>query len=180
MYRTGSAANPRPWPLVRAADEAGGDGVLKDELERRLELLVRFDALGGEPLAENVVAATVDGVEGARILAVQVTHSFGEVCVPRLDDQVVVVAHQGAGMDTPAVSVDDAPQLVEEHPPIVVIEEAGLLVVASCRDAVPRAGGDEAAVAGHATTVALQRGGCGRRASFGTASAQSCHTSVAL
>ena len=74
MYRTGSAANPRPWPLVRAADEAGGDGVLKDELERRLELLVRFDQLRVEAFAEDVVTAPVQGVEGARILAVEIPH----------------------------------------------------------------------------------------------------------
>ena len=90
MYRTGSAANPRPWPLVRAADEAGGDGVLKDELERRLELLVRFDALGAEPLAENVVAAPVHRVERARVLAVQVAHPVGEIRVQRLHDELVM------------------------------------------------------------------------------------------
>jgi hypothetical protein len=92
IYRTGSAANPGPRPFVGRLDEAGRDWVLEDVLERRLELLLRFDQFRVEAFAENVVAAPVQSVEGAGVLAVQIAHPLREVRIVRLDHEVVVVA----------------------------------------------------------------------------------------
>jgi hypothetical protein len=91
IYRTGARANPRPRPFVGGLHETGRDRVLQDVFERRLELLVGLDELGEEALAEDVVAAAVQRVERARVLAVEISHPSREVCVQRLDDEVVVV-----------------------------------------------------------------------------------------
>jgi hypothetical protein len=59
IYRTAPAANPRPRPAVGVFDEAGGDGILQDVRQRRLQVLVVLDQFRGETLAEDVVAAAV-------------------------------------------------------------------------------------------------------------------------
>jgi hypothetical protein len=57
-----------------------------------------------------MVLATVFFVERARVAAVQVTHARVEVRRRGLHDQVVVVSHQAAGVQAPAVSPLDASQ----------------------------------------------------------------------
>jgi hypothetical protein len=144
-------------------DDAGLDRVLEYVLQRRVELLLALDRLRVETLAEDVVAAPVDGVEGARVLAVEIPHALGEVRLGRLDDQVVVRAHQAPRVEAPPVAADDAAQLVQEDAAVVVVEEAEPLVVAARRDVVPRAGGEIAASSRHASTVARrERRICGR------------------
>jgi hypothetical protein len=120
IYRTGCGANPSPGPILGPLDDSGLDGVLEDVFQGRLELLVAFDRLRIEALAEDVVAAVVDGVEGARVVAVEIAHPLGEVLLRRLDDEVVVRAEQAPRVEPPAVAADDPPQLVEEAPAIVV------------------------------------------------------------
>jgi hypothetical protein len=149
IYRTAPAANPRPRPAVGIFDEAGGDGILQDVRQRRLEMLVVLDQFRGETLAEDVVAAAVEGVERARVLPVEVAHAGGEVRLACLDDEVVMIAHQAPGMEAPPIALDDAPQLVQEDASVVVVQEAELLVVAAGRDVVPRARGEVAAASGH-------------------------------
>ena len=73
----------------------------------------------------------------------------------RFDDEVVVIAHQAARVEAPAVPSRDAAQLMEEDAAVVVVEEAQLFVVAARRDVVPGAGGEIALGAGHGATVAL-------------------------
>ena len=105
-----------------------------------------------------MVTPSMEGVKGAGVFAVQVAHSVGEVRVPRLDDEVVVVAHQAPGVEAPAIPSRHAPQLVEEPAAVVVVQEAELLVVPARRDVVPGAGGEVAARSSHAATVALRCG----------------------
>src|SRR5438270_6638420 len=89
IYRTAAAANPGPGPIVGRCDEPGCDRVLQDVLQRRLEMLVGLDQARGEAFAEDVVAASVEGVEGAGVFAVEIAHAGREVRLPRLDDEVV-------------------------------------------------------------------------------------------
>src|SRR4051812_9297800 len=77
-----------------------------------------------------------------------------KVRLQRLDDEVVVVAQQASGVESPAVASDDAAQLVQEDAAVVVVEEAELFVVAAGRDVVPRAGSEVASASGHPATVA--------------------------
>jgi hypothetical protein len=101
-----------------------------------------------------VVAAAVEGVEGAGVLAVQVPHALREVRFGCLDEEVVVVPEQAAGVEPPSVPADHAAQLVEEDAAIVVVEEAQSSVVAAGRHVVPGAGGEVTSGTGHAATVA--------------------------
>jgi hypothetical protein len=117
-------------------------------------MLLGLDEARGEALPENVVAAAVEGVEGAGVLAVEVAHALREVRLGRLDEEVVVVAEQAAGVEAPSIPADHAAQLVEEDAAVVVVEEAELLVVAARGDVVPRTGSQIAAWAGHVSTVA--------------------------
>jgi uncharacterized protein (DUF58 family) len=155
IYRTGAAANPRPRPLVGGGDQPSGDRVLEDVLQRGLELLLRLDQSRGKAFPEDVVTASVERVEGACIFAVEIAHPGGEVGLRRLDEQVIVVAQQAAGMETPAVPARHAAELVQEDPAVVVVQEAQRLVVPAGRDVVPSAGGEIATGTGHASTVAL-------------------------
>src|SRR3954469_6502902 len=91
IYRTAAAANPCPRPAVGICHQAGGDRILEYVLQRRLQLLVALDGLRGKTLAEDVVAAAVERVEGACVLSVQVAHAGGQVRLQRLDDEVVVL-----------------------------------------------------------------------------------------
>jgi hypothetical protein len=136
------------------ADDPGRDRILEDVLQRRFEVLVALDRLRGETLAEDVVAASVDGIEGAGIFAVEVAHPVGEVRLRRLDDEVVVGAEQAARVEAPAVAAHDPAQLVQEGAAVVVVQEAEPLVVAAGGDVVPGAGGEIATRSRHPATVA--------------------------
>jgi len=137
--------------LVGAADEAVVERVVEDVFEGGRVLLLGLDQLRPEAAAEDVVAAAVPLVEGTRVGAVEVAHPVGEVRDGGLDDQVVVVAHQAAHVNTPAVAALDAPEDVDEDDAVAVFQNDGRLVVAACRYVVVRAGGQVAGWAGHVT-----------------------------
>ena len=101
-----------------------------------------------------MVLAPVALVEGAGVLAVQVTHPVGEVRERRLHDQVVVVAEQAAGVEPPAIAALDPPQDVEEDCPVPVILEDRRVVVPLRADVVVRAGLEVAVRASHRANVA--------------------------
>jgi hypothetical protein len=86
------------------------DRVVEDVIERVVVLVLGLDHLRPEPLTEDVVLAAMALVEGPGVLAVEVSHAVGEVGERRLDEQVVVVAEQAAGMEAPPVPAPDAPQ----------------------------------------------------------------------
>jgi molybdopterin synthase catalytic subunit len=116
--------------------------VVDDVVERGRVLLLGLDHPGVEPAAEDVVAPPVPLVERARVTAVQVAHSIGEVRLRRLDYEVVVVAEQAVHVSPPAVAALNAPQEAEEGRSIVVVAEDRREVVAARRDVVVRAGGE--------------------------------------
>jgi hypothetical protein len=138
-------------------------------------MLFRLDQSRGKAFAEDVVAASVDRVEGAGVLAVEIAHAGREVRLWRLDDEVVVVAHQAASVEAPAVPARHAAKLVEEDAAIVVVQEAELLVVAARGDVVPRAGCEIATGARHASTVARSGVGRNRGEPLGTGLLQPRH-----
>jgi hypothetical protein len=91
-------------------------------------------------LAEDVVPAAVPLVEGAGVLAVQVAHAVGKVRQRGLDEEVVVVAQQAAGVEPPAIVALDPSQNLEEDPPVVVVLEDRSVVVPLRPDVVVGAG----------------------------------------
>ena len=116
------------------------DRVVEDVVDRVVVLLLRLDHPRPEPLAEDMVPAAVPLVEGAGVLAVQVAHAVGEVRQRSLDEEVVVVAEQAAGMEAPAIVALDPSQNLEEDPPVVVVLEDRSVVVALRPDVVVGAG----------------------------------------
>ena len=116
------------------------DRVVDDVVDRVVVLLLRFDHPRPEPLAEDVVPAAVPLVEGAGVLAVQVAHAVGKVRQRGLDEEVVVVAEQAAGVEAPAIVALDPSQNLEEDPPVVVVLEDRSVVVPLRPDVVVGAG----------------------------------------
>jgi len=110
--------------------------VVDDVLDRVVVLLLRFDYPRPEPLAKDVVLPAVPCVEGFRVLAVEVAHPVPEVGGGRLDEQVVVVAHEAPDVEAPAVSPLDPPQDVDEGGAIVGVAEDRRVVVALRSDVV--------------------------------------------
>jgi hypothetical protein len=96
-----------------------------------------------------VVLPAVAFVEGARVLAVQVAHPVGQVRERGLDEQVVVVAEQAAGVQAPAVAAADAPQDLGEGGSVPVIAKDRIVVVALGPDVVVGAGGEVATWSSH-------------------------------
>jgi hypothetical protein len=90
---------------------------------------VRLDRLRGVPPAEHVMAAAVLCVEVPRVPAVQVAHAEVEIRIGRLDDQVVVRAHEAVRMQAPAVAAGHRAEQVEEGAAVFVLaEEEGAAV----------------------------------------------------
>jgi putative intracellular protease/amidase len=125
------------------------DRVVDDVLERVVVLVLRFDHPRPEPSAEDVVLAAVTFIEGTGVLAVEVAHPVGEVCERGLDEQVVVVPQQAAGMEPPAVAPSDALQDLDEDRAIPVVLEDRRVVVALGSDVVVGAGGQVPVLASH-------------------------------
>jgi hypothetical protein len=152
----------------RAPDEAVVDRILDDVLERRLVLILGLDHLRPEPPAEDVIYAPVAVVEAARVPAVEVAHPVGEIRLGRLDEKVIVVAHQAARVDAPAVAVHDPVQEVDEERAVAVVEDDRRLVVAPRRNVIKRARSEVAQWPTHIATVAIAGTPDGARAPSGT------------
>jgi len=101
-----------------------------------------------------MVAAPMALVEGARVRAVEVAHAVGEVGRRRFDEEVVVVSHQAANVDAPAVAAFDSPDDVGPDDAVPVVEDDRALVVSPGRDVVDRAGREVTARAAHSANVA--------------------------
>jgi len=125
------------------------DGVVEDVVERAVVLLLGFDHPRPEPFPEDVVDAAMALVEGARVLAVQVTHPVGEIRERRLDHEVVVVSEQAARVKPPAVALPHALQDLDEDGAVPVVEEDRRVVVSLGTDVVIGAGGEVAERASH-------------------------------
>ena len=142
-------------------------GVLDDVIDRALVLVRVLDHLRPEAAAEEVVASAMPLVELARVAAVEIPHTFGQVRLRRLDDEVVVVPHQAACMDPPAVAALDACEDPEEERAVSVVANDRHAVVPARADVVQRTGGEGAAGSCHATTVAARGGAVRRRNGLG-------------
>jgi hypothetical protein len=117
-------------------------------------LVLRLDQHRVEAPSEHMVAAPMALVEGARVRAVEVAHAVGEVGRRRFDEEVVVVSHQAANVDAPAVAAFDAPDDVGPDDAVPVVEDDRALVVSSGCDVVDRAGREVTARAAHSANVA--------------------------
>jgi len=102
----GKARNRRPGVCLGGFDEPCGNRVLADVFERGADVLVAVDDPRGEASSPQMAVAAVAEVEPLRVAAVQVLHAARELLLRRLDEQVVVGAHQAHRVHAPAVAVD--------------------------------------------------------------------------
>jgi hypothetical protein len=123
--------------------------VVEDVVHGVLVLLLGLDDPGPEALAEDVVAAPVPLVEGSGVAAVEVAHAVGEVRGRRLEDEVVVVAHQTACVDAPAVAALDSSEGVGEDHPVLEIQGDRRAVVSGRPDVIESAGFEVATWTAH-------------------------------
>jgi hypothetical protein len=124
--------------------------VLEDVVERLLVLLFGLDRFRPEPAAEDMVLSGVPLVEGAGVLTVQVAHAVGQIRERRLDQQVVVIPEQAAGVQAPAVAPPDAAEDVRKGGAVDVVAEDRFVVVPLRDDVVVRAFFEVAARTSHA------------------------------
>jgi hypothetical protein len=81
----------------------------------------------GEPVAEKVSLAVVAFVEAGGVAAVQEVHAVGELLPRRLDEEVVVRAHEAEGDDVPGEALDGGEQQQVHRAVVVdVAEEEGV------------------------------------------------------
>jgi hypothetical protein len=118
--------------------------VVDDVLDGRVVLLLGLDHLRPVAAAEEVVLASMALVEGTGVGPVQVPHSLVEVRGGRLDEEVVVVAHEAAHVHPPSVAALDPPEDVEEDNPILGVAHDRRVVVPAAPDVVARAGSEVA------------------------------------
>jgi len=123
--------------------------VVDDVLDRVLVLILRFDQPRPEPPAEDMVLSAVALVEGAGVLAVEVSHALREVWKRRFDEEVVVVSEQAADVEAPAVAALHAPQDVNKGGPVPDVGEDGRVVVPLRSYVVVGTGGEVAAWTSH-------------------------------
>jgi hypothetical protein len=151
------------------------DGVVDDIGDGRVVLLLVLDQLRPVAAAENVVLPSVPLVEGARVDPVEVAHSLVEVGQRGFDEKVVVVPHQTAHVDPPAVAAYDAAENLDEDDAVSGVADDRRLVVAAGRDVVTGAGEDDTVRSSHTATVAAAVAVVPSRESFGTGPARPRH-----
>ena len=86
-------------------------------------MLVVADHPAGEAVAEDVAVPPMATVEALRIDAVQILHPVREPLDGRLDDEVVVRAHQAERVALPAVAADDEREQAQEVEAVGIVDE---------------------------------------------------------
>jgi len=149
--------------------------IVHDVVDRRLVLLVRLDHFRPVAAAEDVVLPLVAFVEGAGVAPVQVPHPIGKVRQGRLDEEVIVVAHEAPHVSAPAVAPLDPPEDVEEDDPISIVEHDRRMVVAPDPDVVVGARSEITVRPTHPPNVALEKQADRGCDAFAPRPTRSCH-----
>jgi hypothetical protein len=84
-----------------------------------------FDDAGGETVAEDVAVALVAVVVVAGVALVEALHAGGEIGLRRLEDEVVVGAHEAERLHVPVEAFDHVEQDQEEGAVVVDVAEEG-------------------------------------------------------
>ena len=71
-----------------------------------------------------------------RLVAVQVAHSTREIAVGRLDEEVVMIAHEAVGVEDEIVRFDHVFKPIEKSFSIAIGEKDVLLCVAASNDVI--------------------------------------------
>jgi hypothetical protein len=95
-----------------------------------------LDEDGPVACLEEVANAPVHAIEAPAIQPIQLPHAEREVGARRLNEQVIVIAHQAVAVAKEAVALDDLGQDHKEALVVVGAEEDVLAIVAARRDVV--------------------------------------------
>ena len=99
-----------------------------------LGVVVTFDKKRAEPLFEEMAAATVARVERLRVTAVEELHAEGQIVLPRLRQQVVVVGHEAVDATEPCELGGGQAQEGDEEPAIAIVTIERCAFYAATRD----------------------------------------------
>jgi hypothetical protein len=92
-----------------------------------------------ESLLERVSDACMAAIERLRVCGVQRSHEVGQVAARRVEQRVVVRAHQAAGIDTDLAVACGFAERRHERPPVVVGLDDRRFAVATRHHVVDRA-----------------------------------------
>ncbi len=81
----------------------------------------------------------MSAIEVTRVAAVQILHARRQVRFGRLHEEMVMISHEGKGVQPPAVGFDCPPQPVEPFLPIYIIQDDMLSSVPTGHDVIDRA-----------------------------------------
>ncbi len=109
------------------------------------------------PTLEQMARSLMTFIKKLSVNPVQLPHSQGEIAVRRLDQDVIVVAHQTIGMTEPIIPFVDMLKRVKEVDAVLVVSENGLLFIAAGREVINRAGVLYTEGASHAATLSWKR-----------------------
>ena len=84
-------------------------------------MIVVFDQVGREPVAEEMTVALVTAVEVIRVAAIEPMHSKREIGLRPAEEQVVVGAHQAIAEAIDVELREHAPKQPQEHSSIAVV-----------------------------------------------------------
>jgi hypothetical protein len=147
----------RPRPLLGPFAKAGLDRVSGDVAHHPQQLPVVADLLRPVAALEQVPVQGMAPVEADGVDPVQVAHALVEVGIWRLDQEVVVVAHQAVAVAEPAVAAAGLGQEREVGTTIAIVREDRLAPVPPRRGVVDRSLIQLASTTSHATTLRRSR-----------------------
>ena len=65
--------------------------------------------------------ATMAPVRPLRVRAIELTHTFGEIGIRRLDQQMVMIAHQTVSVPYPVEVLDHGAENIKKSSPVFVV-----------------------------------------------------------
>src|SRR5262249_12124983 len=89
-----------PWPKTWVANQARPYGIEHDVTANLAKIGLAVDQLGPEPPLQEVPTPLMPSVESLGVDAIDLPHGNRKICLRRLEQQVIVVAHQTVGMAT--------------------------------------------------------------------------------
>jgi|GEM_PF-3614958 len=138
-----------PGPVFGAFDQSGTDGIQMDVATDLPVMALLLDEDGLVSALKEMADAMMAEVEVAGIATVEKLHSGGEVWFGGFDEQMIVIGHQGEGVDPPAIGIDGAGQPGQASGEVVVVLEEGSFFVSTRGYVVQRPGKFDSQWSGH-------------------------------
>ena len=120
-----------PLPVSGVCNESGSDRVQDDITSDLEEVRISIDDEGFVASLKEVANTLVDKIEPLRVVTVHVAHEIREVAVGRLDEEVVMVAHEAVGVEDDVVEGEAIGEVFEKSSAIAIVEEDLLTSIAT-------------------------------------------------